>query len=272
MCCLQPCTPIIATGPCPPTVAGPYAAWMPRKSLQGRTCGVSRDGGQARTLQPSHRSTAPRLSYRMGDCFKRPTISTGPCPPTVARPYAAWIPRKSLQGRTCGVSRDGGRARALQQSRRSTARRLSYRMGDCCKRPTISTGPCPPTVAGPYAAWTPRKSLQGRTCGVSREGGRARALQPRSRSAAPQVIYPYDASLKDKTARFEPRCRSTSGTEEPRHQLLPPHHYHCTAESLEPLFKRLPSRHHGQVTVAVATRWFCEFCRPKPNSAASLVS
>ncbi|PPT20193.1 hypothetical protein XarbCFBP7629_13905 [Xanthomonas arboricola] len=50
--------------------------------------------------------------------------------------------------------------------------------------PTISTGPCPPTVAGPYAAWMPRKSLQGRTCGVSCDGGRARALQPRCRSVA----------------------------------------------------------------------------------------
>ncbi|PPT50299.1 hypothetical protein XarjCFBP7652_05100 [Xanthomonas arboricola] len=49
-----PCTPTISTGPCPPTVAGPYAAWMPRKSLHGRTCGVSREGGRARTLQPSH--------------------------------------------------------------------------------------------------------------------------------------------------------------------------------------------------------------------------
>ncbi|NMI18889.1 hypothetical protein E1J29_08750 [Xanthomonas hortorum pv. vitians] len=29
--------------------------------------------------------------------------------------------RKLLQGRTCGVSRDGGRARALQTSRRSAA-------------------------------------------------------------------------------------------------------------------------------------------------------
>ncbi|PPU04781.1 hypothetical protein XarjCFBP1022_22060, partial [Xanthomonas arboricola] len=27
-----------------------------------------------------------------------------------------WMPRKSLQGRTCGVSRDGGRARALLQT------------------------------------------------------------------------------------------------------------------------------------------------------------
>ncbi|APP81818.1 hypothetical protein BI317_19560 [Xanthomonas hortorum pv. gardneri] len=50
-----------------------------------------------------------------------PTISTGACPPTVAGPYAAWMPRKSLHGRTCGVSCDGGRARALQSSRRSSA-------------------------------------------------------------------------------------------------------------------------------------------------------
>ncbi|PPU39662.1 hypothetical protein XcyCFBP4188_16445 [Xanthomonas hortorum pv. cynarae] len=31
---------------------------MPRKSLHGRTCGVSRDGGRARALQPSRRSSA----------------------------------------------------------------------------------------------------------------------------------------------------------------------------------------------------------------------
>ncbi|SYZ50800.1 hypothetical protein CPBF367_01920 [Xanthomonas arboricola pv. juglandis] len=93
------------------------------------------------------------------------------------------MPRKSLQGRTCGVSRDGGRARALQQSRRSTALRLSHRTDDCLKRPTLPTGPCPLTVAGPYAAWMPRKSLQGRTCGVSRDGGRARAP-----AARPQII------------------------------------------------------------------------------------
>ncbi|PPU48832.1 hypothetical protein XcyCFBP4188_04500 [Xanthomonas hortorum pv. cynarae] len=56
--CLQTCTPTFSTGPCPPTVAGPYAAWMPRKSLHGRTCGVSRDGRRARALQPSRRSAA----------------------------------------------------------------------------------------------------------------------------------------------------------------------------------------------------------------------
>ncbi|PPT54866.1 hypothetical protein XarbCFBP8138_14395 [Xanthomonas arboricola] len=34
--------------------------------------------------------------------------------------------RKSLQGRTCGVSCDGGRARALQPSRRSAALQLFH--------------------------------------------------------------------------------------------------------------------------------------------------
>ncbi|PPU02213.1 hypothetical protein XarbCFBP7408_09200 [Xanthomonas arboricola pv. guizotiae] len=55
--------------------------------------------------------------------------------------------------------------------------------------PTSLTGPCPPTVAGPYAAWMPRKGLHGRTCGVSCDGGRARALQPVCRAAALQLIH-----------------------------------------------------------------------------------
>ncbi|PPU75180.1 hypothetical protein XmelCFBP4644_03575 [Xanthomonas melonis] len=59
MALLEPCGPTLSTGACPPTVAGPYAAWMPRKSLQGRTCSVSRDGRQASTLQQTCRSAAP---------------------------------------------------------------------------------------------------------------------------------------------------------------------------------------------------------------------
>ncbi|APO97165.1 hypothetical protein BI313_02870 [Xanthomonas vesicatoria] len=44
--------------------------------------------------------------------------------------------------------------------------------------PTRPTGPSL-TVAGPlYAAWMPHKSLHGQIHGVSRDGGRARALQP----------------------------------------------------------------------------------------------
>ncbi|PPT96046.1 hypothetical protein XarbCFBP7408_14430 [Xanthomonas arboricola pv. guizotiae] len=68
MLCSQPCLPTISTGPCPPTVAGPYAAWMPRKSLHGRTCGVSCDGGRARTLQPSRRSAATNQSADQSPC------------------------------------------------------------------------------------------------------------------------------------------------------------------------------------------------------------
>ncbi|PPU09304.1 hypothetical protein XarjCFBP7645_03060 [Xanthomonas arboricola] len=56
--CSQACTPTIPTGPCPLTVAGAYAAWMPRKRLHGRTCGVSREGGRARALQPGRRPNA----------------------------------------------------------------------------------------------------------------------------------------------------------------------------------------------------------------------
>ncbi|NJC48689.1 UNVERIFIED_ORG: hypothetical protein GGR78_001961, partial [Xanthomonas campestris] len=68
---LAPCTPTIPTGPCPPTVAEPYAEWMPRKSLQGRTCGVSCEGGRARAPQPSGRSAALQLIHR-----RRPVLSS----------------------------------------------------------------------------------------------------------------------------------------------------------------------------------------------------
>ncbi|MFS8426120.1 hypothetical protein D0A38_03525 [Xanthomonas campestris pv. incanae] len=52
---------------------------MPRKSLQGRTCSVSRDGERARALQPSHRSACPacdvsRDGERAG-CAAKPQIS-----------------------------------------------------------------------------------------------------------------------------------------------------------------------------------------------------
>ncbi|CAE6742311.1 hypothetical protein CFBP6600_14550 [Xanthomonas arboricola pv. corylina] len=78
---VEPCTPIISTGPCPLTLAGPYAAWMPRKSLQGRTCGVSRDGGRARTLQPGHLLTAPS---RRPDCQSPHRALRAICAPLAA--------------------------------------------------------------------------------------------------------------------------------------------------------------------------------------------
>ncbi|PPU57371.1 hypothetical protein XcodCFBP4690_20855 [Xanthomonas codiaei] len=55
MRCLQPCTPTISIGSCPPTGAGPYAAWMPHKSLHGWIHCVSRAGRRARALQPARR-------------------------------------------------------------------------------------------------------------------------------------------------------------------------------------------------------------------------
>ncbi|NMI27403.1 hypothetical protein FCG19_15250 [Xanthomonas hortorum pv. vitians] len=70
---LAPCTPTLSTGPCPPTVAGPYAAWMPRKSLHGRTCGVSRDGGRARALQRSGRQVSPSTASNGQPCIRSTT-------------------------------------------------------------------------------------------------------------------------------------------------------------------------------------------------------
>ncbi|PPU14319.1 hypothetical protein XarjCFBP1022_04590 [Xanthomonas arboricola] len=66
---------------------------MPRKSLQGRTCGVSRDGGRARAFRECRRSTALKLIH------------------SKSRPPAA---------SPCGAPRNGGRAKGpLQQRRRS---------------------------------------------------------------------------------------------------------------------------------------------------------
>ncbi|PPU37573.1 hypothetical protein XspCFBP7912_00310 [Xanthomonas sp. CFBP 7912] len=62
--------------------------------------------------------------------------------------------------------------------------------------PTIVTGLWPPTVAGPSAAWMPQKSLHGRIHGVSRDGGRPRALQPSRRPDARRIIHPQQ-SLAD---------------------------------------------------------------------------
>ncbi|MCC8675784.1 hypothetical protein LN460_21260, partial [Xanthomonas vesicatoria] len=64
---LKICTPTIVTGPCPPTIAGPYAAWMPRKSLHGRTCGVSCNGRRARALQKTYGVERAALSPLAGN-------------------------------------------------------------------------------------------------------------------------------------------------------------------------------------------------------------
>ncbi|CAD7719726.1 hypothetical protein LMG31884_30880 [Xanthomonas hydrangeae] len=148
--CLQPCTPTLSTGPCPPTVAGPYAAWMPRKSLQGRTCGVSCDGGRARAPQPIHRSAAlPSGVSRDGGSARAPQ----PIHRSAALP--------------CGVSRDGGQARAPQPIHRSAAL------------------PCGVSRDGGQArASQPIHRSAALPCGVSRDAGRARASQPSRQSSA----------------------------------------------------------------------------------------
>ncbi len=91
--------------------------------------------------------------------LKTPTILTGPCPPTVAGPYAAWMPRKSLQGCTCSVSRDGGRARALQQTRSAEGAVPSSLAGHAVN-PSLGPGwrhPCRHTV--PQSARTPHQRV-----------------------------------------------------------------------------------------------------------------
>ncbi|NMI23868.1 hypothetical protein E1J24_18980 [Xanthomonas hortorum pv. pelargonii] len=55
---------------------------MPRKSLQGRTCSVSREGERARALQPSHRSAAlqllsPPSTHVTGSAFQILAVSLG---------------------------------------------------------------------------------------------------------------------------------------------------------------------------------------------------
>ncbi|AZR22361.1 hypothetical protein XvhCFBP2543_03100 [Xanthomonas vasicola] len=64
---------------------------------------------------------------RCAACASIPTNSNGPCSPTGAGPYVAWMPRKSLHGWIHDVSRAGGRARALQQNLRSAAPHPIYR-------------------------------------------------------------------------------------------------------------------------------------------------
>ncbi|NIJ93947.1 hypothetical protein FHT12_002644 [Xanthomonas campestris] len=102
---------------------------------------------------------------------------------------------------SCGVHQTRSRCFMIEQGTSSTALPCT---------PTNSIGPCPPTVAGPYAAWMPRKSLHGRTCGVSCDGGRARALQ-QTRSiegAAPSPLagHAVNPSLG---ARWRHPCRHT---------------------------------------------------------------
>ena len=159
---LRLCAPTISTGPCQLTVAGPLAAWMPPRSLQGRTCSVSCDGGRARALQHTCSVECAAPSPRG---TRREPVHGGSMaasmPPTV--PQSARTPHQIVRW-------------WCVEERANRAAQLPTALLRLCA-PTISTGPCQLTVAGPLAAWMPPRSLQGRTCSVSCDGGRARALQ-----------------------------------------------------------------------------------------------
>ncbi|PPT72288.1 hypothetical protein XarbCFBP8150_04075 [Xanthomonas arboricola] len=82
---LAPCPPAISDGPCPPTLAGPYAASMPRKVPRGWV-----------GLQPGRRSTALRLCHS-------PVSEHWPKGPTLLsaalRATHAWHPSASRRPR-----------------------------------------------------------------------------------------------------------------------------------------------------------------------------
>ncbi|APO93806.1 hypothetical protein BJD12_00890 [Xanthomonas vesicatoria ATCC 35937] len=63
-------------------------------------------------------------------CTNAPTNFTGACPLAIAGPLAAWMPPRSLQGRSCSVSCDGERARALQQTLKTLKARCPHRLRD----------------------------------------------------------------------------------------------------------------------------------------------
>ncbi|APP78644.1 hypothetical protein BJD10_02010 [Xanthomonas hortorum pv. gardneri] len=87
-------------------------------------------GGSVAASMPPHGpapgyDTAPPLfvtadRQAMPSLFNQPpTTSEGACTRTGVGPYAAWMPRKSLHGRTCGVSHAGTRASARSRPKHS---------------------------------------------------------------------------------------------------------------------------------------------------------
>ncbi|MXV48546.1 hypothetical protein DYQ94_16865 [Xanthomonas sp. LMG 8993] len=68
------------------------------------------------------------------------------------------MPRKSLHGRTCGVSCDGGRARTCRDGRCVwfSIRQPTDFLVRCSRRALdavgLLQGPCPPTIAGHAAS------------------------------------------------------------------------------------------------------------------------
>ncbi|PPU67090.1 hypothetical protein XpiCFBP4643_16805 [Xanthomonas pisi] len=90
----------VVTVPCPPTVAGPYAAWMPRKSLQGRTCRVSRAGGRARTRQRSRRPDGWRIIHPQQSLADAGIYAMTPPPGTTPKQNATALAARCFDAST----------------------------------------------------------------------------------------------------------------------------------------------------------------------------
>ncbi|QEW13730.1 hypothetical protein DYQ48_00475 [Xanthomonas hortorum] len=59
---------------------GPYAAWMPRKSLHGRTCGVSHAGTRASARsrpKNSHKTGRPSVNANRKHSYTKIECLTG---------------------------------------------------------------------------------------------------------------------------------------------------------------------------------------------------
>ncbi|PPU85611.1 hypothetical protein XhhCFBP4925_03165 [Xanthomonas hortorum pv. hederae] len=62
---------------------------------------------------------------------------------------------------------------------------------------------------GPYAAWMPRKSLHGRTCGVSHAGARASALhEPKHSHRTDRRCMCGLVCARRRNPRFPPACQT----------------------------------------------------------------
>ncbi|PPU48595.1 hypothetical protein XcyCFBP4188_05410 [Xanthomonas hortorum pv. cynarae] len=100
-------------------------AMMPERCFWRRSDGAEQDPAlRQRTPLSKMRSVAQRPLF-----LQQPTTMGGACTRAGVGPYAAWMPRKSLHGRTCGVSHAGTRASACSRPKPShkTGRRRARR-------------------------------------------------------------------------------------------------------------------------------------------------
>ncbi|PPT49776.1 hypothetical protein XarjCFBP7652_07665 [Xanthomonas arboricola] len=73
---LQPCTPTIPTGPCPRTVAGPYAASMPRKVPRRCAQAPENNAKAIETLNRSRVCARSEARFKSSVSRKRDAITT----------------------------------------------------------------------------------------------------------------------------------------------------------------------------------------------------